>query len=301
MNIVKFRDTIIEGDDRFNSKFKGKYCYVVNWWYCVAFDDITSEHYVDLSYQNVQDVDLEFIDYRDYIAEVDVVATEKANSIEKFRYLNEFAVDDNITLDELKMFRTWLASILHENQQFIESYTDDVDKLNHMLEYYKADMTDAAVYALATFADEKSVTTLSLQSGCGCSSSPTYQLGATPAGVTICDPLMTYRHNIYLYMVQIFSDIAYWLGQVEICGEMKKYIDGIIKANLPLASSVANQFEDCACLNLDKSEQIRLMDMLSQLSIALGYIVDDDVTGHRNYITHAFSDWSTYLYEKMRW
>ena len=103
-------------------------------------------------------------------------------------------------------------------------------------------------------------------------------------------------------MIEIFSDISYWLGQVEICGEMKKYIDNIIKLGLPLASvSLYDKFADCTCINIDANEQETLTNILKRLSQSLGYIIEDKVSGNRNYISSAFLDWSTFLYEKMRW
>ena len=57
MNIVKFSDIILneqnsaeltqEERDLFNTKFKGKYAYCVNWIYVIALEDITYQEYID--------------------------------------------------------------------------------------------------------------------------------------------------------------------------------------------------------------------------------------------------------------
>ena len=52
MNIVKFRDTIIPGDVIFNTYFKGKYVYAINWKYLAQIsgeDGITQSEYIELS------------------------------------------------------------------------------------------------------------------------------------------------------------------------------------------------------------------------------------------------------------
>ena len=99
----------------------------------------------------------------------------------------------------------------------------------------------------------------------------------------------------------MFSDVNFWLRLApEFIGEFKIYIDNIIKLNLKLVkSSWSNAFADCGCTNT--SEQKNSMEILKRLSISLVYIKDDDIQGHKNYITTALLDWAKWLYEDMQW
>ena len=57
MNIIKFKDIIVNGDDVFNKKFKGKYAYWVHMKYAMSFDDISTTDYVRYeTYEKLSDV-----------------------------------------------------------------------------------------------------------------------------------------------------------------------------------------------------------------------------------------------------
>ena len=66
MNIVKFNDVILDETtapqltkaqiDLFNKKFRGKYVYVINWTYCVPFEDMTEEEYIAVSQELSSDI-----------------------------------------------------------------------------------------------------------------------------------------------------------------------------------------------------------------------------------------------------
>lgn len=299
MNVIKFQDILIE-DDKFNEYFKGKYCYAICWNTCVPVDELSFEKYKDseqLSLQNgkitivgnVHEILLE--NYKEYI---DTEETLKVNNniIEHYTYLNKFTTDDDITLDEIRKFRTWLADILYENQAFIHLYTTDVEKLNHMLQYYKQEMNDETIYSLSTFTGLESVNIINTSS-CGCSHSSNII-----TGITNCEPLSIYKNQIYYYMCTVFSDINYWTPQLDICKEFKKYIDNIINLNLPLTTNTITNID---CINIDISEQDLLMNILKNLSKALEYIITCDIEGHKNFISNSFTSWAVKLYEKMRW
>jgi len=315
MNIVKFKDVITESEF-FNENLKGKYALAVNYKYIIPLgitgltDD--SSHIIELEYQQLEELPSGELDFQidgedfhldrdfDYVLFEDYGSyAEDLGDIQKYIYLNNFTTDKDITLEELKKFRTWLAEILYANEIWIDEWSKDPDKHRYMLQYYIQEMYDQVVRSLMKFNNFVDINSISKQSGCGCSNG---FVSYTSNGLTMCDPLLIYRHNIYKYMIEIFSDITYWLGQVEICGEMKKYIDNIIKTGLTLASvSLYDNFSDCTCTNIDVNEHDVLTDVLKRLSKALGYIIEDKVSGNRNFISSAFLDWSTYLYEKMRW
>jgi len=315
MNIVKFKDNITESEF-FNDNLKGKYALAVNYIYVIPLGvhglTDTVQHIIELeriqlgemptgklifeigeeTFQLTRNVDyVLFEDYASYV--------EDFENLQKYLYLNEFVTDDDITLEELKRFRTWLAEVLCANDTWIDDWSKDPDKLRYMLQYYIQEMYDQVIKSLMKFNSYVDINSISKQSGCGCANG---SVNYTADILSVCDPLLIYRHNMYKYMIEIFSDITYWLGQVEICEEMKKYIDNIIKVGLPLASvSLYNNFADCTCVNIDVNEQVTMTNILKRLSQALGYIIEDNVSGNRNFISSAFLDWSTYLYEKMRW
>ena len=316
MNIVKFKDIITESDF-FNENLKGKYAIAFNFNYIfplgVSGISENASQIIGIEKQKIGEVSggelhiemsdgsagtfyegSDYVRYDDYTEYI-----ETMDDLDKYLYLNEFVTDEDITLDELKRFRTWLAEVLYANDTWIDQWSKDPDKHRNMLQYYIQEMYDQVVKSLMKFNNYVDINNISKQSGCGCfNDAITY----TADVLSVCDPLLIYRHNIYKYMIEAFSDISYWLGQEEVCGEMKKYIDNIIKTNLPLASvTLYDKFADCTCINIDANEQDTLMNILKRLSTSLGYIIDHNTSGNRNYIASAFLDWSTYLYEKMRW
>ena len=101
-------------------------------------------------------------------------------------------------------------------------------------------------------------------------------------------------------MVTNFSDINFWSDFSSVfIEEFKQYIDNIIALDLPLQTSVSTNYEDCSCLS--NSAQLSNMDILRRLSKALGYFLEDEVKGNKNFISKALQDWSSILYENMRW
>lgn len=237
------------------------------------------------------------------------------NNWNKYNYLNKFTPDDDITIEELKQFRSWLAEILLQNKYFIDNWPDS-DKLILMLTYYKQNMMDSTTDALLEFGRYMTsnvlVAGVGLQSvfnmamigrsaGCGCNGS-LQGVGAVAAAGG-CDPVQMYRNAIYNYMVETFSTLEYWddPDQKDICKEMRKYIEGILKVGLPLGSKIIDPYADCGCNTFDSDSQTRYRKMLEALVQALTYIIDGNIAGNRNYIITAFSNWATYLYEYMYW
>ncbi len=104
-------------------------------------------------------------------------------------------------------------------------------------------------------------------------------------------------------MVDVFSDINFWMQrEKELLLEIKRYIDAIIKLNLPLtASQYVSELYDCNCLTSTDSAQERLMSILKNLSTAFDYMANDKVTGNKNFIGDTLNQWAVKLYEIMRW
>lgn len=318
MNIIKFKDIVLNEENAtqlteaqrtlFNEKYRGRYTYAVDFAYIVALEDMTPEQYVNASKNllddgfvedpaSLRDFDyLSFDSIKDY---VDAATTIKANSVIKYIEANRFHPDDNITVGELQNFRWWLAHELLELNADTEERYDVIE----MLRYYEQNMYDDTVKHLTTFTPKTSIDVLTAtnRSTCGCQGGA----GVTTlaSGLTVCDPIYTYRKTVYEKMVDTFSNIDFWTDQpVIFLEEFKKYIDGIIKMNFPLYTvDYISDLYDCGCLSNADSTQVRLIGYLKNLSQSLGYMIADDMVSHKNFIGDSFNKWAAYLYEKMSW
>lgn len=320
MNIIKLKDEImpqeIKYSEYFNKHLKGKYAYWVQMRYIVSFDHMRHEGYVaceeDIT-KLLQKPDGSYpkpygapsLDVYDMVVlkYVDTIETDRINNTIEFRMKNSYSPDDDITVDELKIFRTWLAKELLKmdqtelGEQKKSSFTDIE---THVLQYYANDMYDNTVKILTEFGSMKTISLNSIgTSSCGCHGSNLSSLYNTE--LNTCDPLSIYKKNIYNKMVEMFSTESFWSQWAsEFINEFKKYIDNIIKCNFVLSTSEwYSEFVDCGCQN--KSEQNKYIEILKRLSTSLGYIRDKKVTGHKNYITDSLYDWAHLLYEKMYW
>lgn len=307
MNIIKFKDQIRPCDDLFNTYLKGKYAYWIRMRYVVPFEFISDADYVsmegDIDMLLNSDVKYWDINKGDIQMYVNSELTDSANNIIPFVRSNSFSTDSELTLDEVKKFRRWLAETLlsfdrnmggqQKNQLYTESFTK-------VLEYYANDMYNDVVKALSEINPEFNIANPKF-SNCGCGAGADLS-SLYGNGAAFCNPVELYRKHIYNEMVKKFSDIDFWQGYSdEFLIEFKAYIDNIISLNLPLRSSIyVSNFQDCSCTGQDKP-QTEYIDILKRLSKALQYIFDGDMKGHINYVTSAFIDWSIQLYEHMQW
>ena len=340
MNIVKLKDIILDEScglspekiELFNTKFKGRYVHCINWTYLVPLEEMTNEAAIELSKKLCIDLfsDLKAIQkgittttsidqypwfyLRELEKYIDVNDTEKVNAIYKYIEYNSFTPDKELTLEQIKIFRTWLATVL-----FNLLKEPDVEKNTiAMLNYYKNDMTDDVIDTLASFHVDmpqvgiytegvQGVTGINIissikKSSCSCTHSSIAAMLAQPSSVSVCDPIAIYRKALYSQMVDVFSDIKFWKKQKELLPEIKRYIDAIIKLNLPLtASQYVSELYDCNCLTSTDSAQERLMSILKNLSTAFDYMANDKVTGNKNFIGDTLNQWASKLYEIMRW
>ena len=334
MNIIKLKDvTMPEGNPKaalFNTYLKGKYAWWVGMRYITPIIPEDLDHKVmpgsiglgragyircEQDINNLLNPESEFhtqyIDTHDgdyaFLAEyVDVVETDYINNITLLISQNSYVTDDDITIDELKKFRTWLATELLKfdqtisGEQFESVYSS---KVTHMLQYYAKNMADDVVLGLIDFGAVNVSISSTTMSKCGCAgSSNIASLYADT--LTSCDPLGIYRKNIYKLMVETFSSMDFWLDRYSqakaFISEFKKYIDNILRVGLPLNIDILadSRFTDCGCTQQVSSQGT---EILKRLSEALGYIVSESTEGHKNFIASAFADWSKYLYESMYW
>lgn len=303
MNIVKFKDIYLtqENADQltedemllFNKWFKGRYAYVANWTWCVPFEVMTEAEYVLVSEQNEIGEYVNLL-YSSILNLVDQSTTTRINSVELYKNLNKFVSDDEITLDELKNFRNWMA------ENLLEIRTNLLSGEFEMLSYYKDDMFDQVIKSLSLFTTNTQPTvTYVNQKSCNCMTS---NIKSNMTITNQCDAVSEYRRGIYNRMVELFSDYTYWNDLGGFIAEFKRYIDGIISYNLPLyTSQYVNVFDDCTCASQTDALQQRGIRAMKNLSQALQYIIDNDVAGHKNFINTSLNVFASEYYEMMKW
>lgn len=303
MNIVKFKDIYLtqENADQltedemliFNKWFKGRYAYVVNWTWCVPFEVMTEAEYVLVSEQNAIGEYVNLL-YSSILNLVDQSTTSRINSVELYKNLNKFVSDDEITLDELKNFRNWMA------ENLLEIRTNLLSGEFEMLSYYKDDMFDQVIKSLSLFTTNAQPTVMYVnQKSCNCMTS---NIKSNMTITNQCDAVSEYRRGIYNRMVELFSDYTYWNDLGGFIAEFKRYIDGIISYNLPLyTSQYVNVFDDCTCASQTDTLQQRGIRAMKNLSQSLQYIIDNEVTGHKNFINTSLNVFASEYYEMMKW
>lgn len=334
MNIIKLKDIRMPEENPkatlFNTYLKGKYAWWVGMRYITPIIPEGPDQKVvpgsiglgragyircEQDINNLLDPESEFhtqyIDTHDgdynFLAEyVDAAETDYVNNIALLISQNNYKTDDDITIDELKKFRAWLAE---ELLKFSQTYTGEQiesvysSKVIRMLQYYAKNMVDEVVLGLIDFGAPDITISSITTSKCGCVGSSNVSSLYSDA-LTSCEPLKVYRKNIYKLMVDTFSSVDFWLDRYSqakaFIGEFKKYIDNILRVGLPLNIDLLadSRFTDCNCTQQVDSQGT---EILKRLSEALGYIISESIQGHKNFIASAFADWSKYLYESMYW
>ncbi len=248
---------------------------------------------------------------------IDEIATEEANEMTEYEAFNTNFHTDKLTWDDVRYFRTWLATLLYDSQ-IIDDY-----KTNEMLKYYKNEMVDDTVKHLKEFTDTLA-STLVTTSSCGCNSSiSTVMQNQSTTGVTIlqgtstscgcggmtmpvaisdlCDPLEKYQSAMRAFMITVFSNVDFWLKfDKAFLLEIKKYIDAIIEFNPSFnLNNGIDILRNCVCE--DQTIQSAAIQILRNVSLAFQYMGTDDLTDHKNFIITSLNTWATTLYEKMIW
>lgn len=308
MNLIKFKDVVTD-DELFDTYLKDRYAFWVRMMYVVPLASITPQEYADAEkdptellangiYWNTEDEDQAWV--LDY---VDSEETTKANNISSELLSNQLTTDSDLTTAEVKKFRTWLASTLltldqdDEGTQLYSLFDEDV---THMIEYYAGGMYDDVVKWLEIFGDADLTLKTSTETSCGCCATSNLS-SLYNSYLSGCDVVSIYRKNIYELMVEYFGDPDFWedLDNVAFLTLFKKYIDNILTLGLSLSvSENSSNFTDCGCSGTSESS---LRQVLEDLSTALGYIIDDNISGHKNFCSDAFSSWASELYEIMEW
>lgn len=300
----------IKYSEMFNKYLKGKYAYWIQMRYIVSFELMGHEGYVaceeDITkllkkadgtypipygcpYIDMYDQSCNIIKY------IDIEATEKANNNAKFHIENENSSDNDPDINELKNFRTWLATAMLERN--IDGILDEMTV--HMLEYYKGGMYNEVVKYLTLFNNYPELSQLTSSCSC-CEGTSLNSLYNT--SINQCNPLTIYKKNIFNKMVEVFSSIDFWmLWSEDFLIKFKTYIDKIIKYNFKINTNNSidiSIYKDCTCNNTNQNNN---NEILRRLSESLNYMINSETNAHKNYIKDSLYSWSSLLYEYMQW
>jgi hypothetical protein len=229
---------------------------------------------------------------------IDQPTTEEINMVCEYAVANQYVADADLDILKLRNFRAWLAGELLYFNTGVDGH--DLGKYTpeqvHMLEYYRNGMYNEVVKQLNIFGSSNAFVT-SPASSCKCCNNNVSGL-YNVSDVHSCNALEVYKKNIHKLMVSTFEDPNFWtMFDKDFIALFKQYIDNIIRVGFVVNNvTVISDNCDCVSANTNKSDSI-----LNRLSMALGYIHNDDITGHMNYIHDALYDWAEYLYDNMSW
>ena len=314
MNIIKFKDVLLDSScglstekiKLFNENLKGKYSYIINWIYIVPFDLISQEDYVKISMGGPLKEGIYLLLNEIPSNAIDLEETNYINNIDKFKSLNKYTTDSDITIDEIKKFRPWLAySLLQQGV-----ITDD--DIRHVLDYYNFDdpanlngsgMYNDVIRHLNTFGNTYVLFGNQNQIKTSCSCNSTSQYNINTQSQRVCDVENIYRTNLYVKMVDTFKNVEFWIQFADtVLIDMKNYVDNIIQVNLPLYSNTkSSKYCECGDLSVKDIEQRDNLRILENLSKSLEYIISGNTSGHKNFINDSLFKWASILYEKMYW
>lgn len=358
MNIIKLNDIIYtESDpnaDIFNTYLKGKYAYWIQFKYVVPLEHISKDDYIryesDPDQLNIDKISYIGLSYDSKSKYIDYNETDSINNVIQYINSNKIVPDYPLTIDDLRVFRTWLAKTMLmfdtldyktlykymarlKSFKYIDRYKYLVEvekqtskrmkyrtnmiavgggdpvyhiytpKETYMLQYYANNMYDDVIKRLSLYGPSVYDQDAHIQS-CECCT----KSGSIFSNINSCDCVDVYRKNIYNTMVETFSKPEIWILQdKKFIANFKLYIDEIIKSQLPLSPSIYNtpfsiskqSIMDCGCHIADSDQ--KYINILKNLSTTLGYIMDDDVLTHKNFISQSLYEWSSLLYEQMYW
>lgn len=287
MNLIKFKDNIRPGDAYFNTYLKDQYAYWVRMRYVIPMSVISIHDYVSLE----RDIDLlktldpiywDLEDPSDLKAYIDEVETNKINDPKTYEHHNRYVCDPDITTDEVKKFRTWLAT------QLLENRTNNW-KEERVFQYYVGGMMDDTVRWFVETNTNTNTFQQVTTTPCGCG-----QVSAQSTNsLRVCDPLLIYRESIRNQMMALFSDLYFWLGlPLPLLKEIKIYLDHITRLGLQLRKT-DDRFIDCCDKNSNKIN-------LEGVSKAFEYMILDEVVGNKNFIAGQLRTLAN-VYEWLYW
>ena len=320
MNIIKFTDSVIEGHEWYNSHLRGKYAYWVHCKYAVPLDSISQSIYISLEKETDENIVLylrtegiDVITSDDAWVSIDGTAMEVVNNIDVYLTANKFVAKDNIPLDDLKKFRTWLATNL---LNYINSFKSNLEyskywseSFEHVLQYYVDGMVDDTVRWLNEFGGVSiNITNPSINT-CGCVGGGTNLSSLYNEKLSVCDSISIYKENVKQYMVSMLSNVDLWvdLNKVDdkFLPEIIKYLNGIITENLPLVQSTSTLSDtfSCKCLSTPGAGQVQAQAVLQNVIGVFDLIINHTTNASLPKLSASsiLSTWLSTLYENMEW
>lgn len=313
MNIIKLKDIVMTEECSFTSFFndnlKGKYAYWVKMRYIfplesldyktyIKYEQLDTKHFLKnnmLPYIDLYSEECCMMDFSQKYIDCDETELLNTQHLNKYILANAYAADLDIDIDELRNFRTWLAKEI----LFMNSYLNILTGNEiHMLSYYENDMYNDIVKQLNVFGDENMFTLFNNENTCSCCTtniSGLYNNILTPT----CNALNTYTTNIHKFMVQTFENVDFWTKfDKKFLETFKRYIDNILKVGFIINDKANSEiYIKCNCNNVENIST----EILKKLSEALQYIINNELTGHLNFIHDALYNWAEKLYDKMSW
>lgn len=235
----------------------------------------------------------------DYMSYVDNEKTSEINDVESYRYMNNFVSDDDITEQELRRFRTYVA------ESFL-ALTHDLNEYDEkMLKYYANEMNDESLRMLmkmTTMIPMNNIVTDTAQCGCSASQSQLYLTSAANAFAGTCDFIAMYRAGMHRIMVNFMTNIDTWMPHDLFINDVKRYLENIMKMNFSLYKINTTSFNtDCSLLNEKNASQMSAHTVLNNMIIALTHIQNKTHASHMNFIKSTFNTFFESYYEIMRW
>lgn len=318
MNIVKFKDTVapieLEDAEWFNDNLRGKYAFWIRCRYIIPLTSISLsdavEYEVDITalinssikyidtFENIEQDEEHWVCGTEYWDEAE---TDAINDVSKYISLNKYVPDDDITMEELKNFRNWLATQMLE----VGDWDDDT---THILTYYSNNMSDDVMKWLTYFGTPVTTSSAPVSVPCGCGGTSNIS-SLYNDGVSMCDTISIYRNNIKQGMINLFSNIDTWtsIKTTGVLEDIVVYLRNIITTNLPLVTedTPLDTFS-CKCLGDNDYAQQQAQMILENLIDCFNFIIEDTASNptikkNKNKIITTLSKWATNLYENMEW
>lgn len=303
MNIIKFKDVTIEGNDFFNNYLSGKYALTVQYKYVYPLmtNGITLLEYIQLE-KTLNGVDvlpiegtyMLYSEIESHIA--DTTWQDQNNEFDNLLIYNNI-YDKDVSLEEANTYRKAVATFLHDGILPEKLSLSD----NVMIDYYMVDMIDTTIINLTSMINTN--TPCGTQSlTCGCNGTTNNSLYTMQVAYGCLSPIDSYRSNIKSYMISTFSTIDFWQKcNIVLLENIIKYTQAVIDYNLPINRSNQILNVNCTCASTElMSGQIYLQSILSNFIESLRLIINDDISDNKLTIANSLNAYAL-IYESLRW
>lgn len=303
MNIIKFKDVTIEGNDFFNNYLSGKYALAVQYKYVYPLmtNGITLLEYIQLE-KTLNSVDvlpvegtyMLYSEIESHIA--DTTWQDQNDEFDNLLMYNNI-YDKEVSLEEANTYRKAVATFLHDGILPEKLSLSD----NVMIDYYMMDMIDTTIINLNSMINANTHCNTP-HSSCGCNSTTNNSSYNIQIAYGCLSPIDFYKFNIKSYMIYTFSTIDFWQKcNVIVLENIIKYTQAVIDYNLPINRSNQILNVNCTCASAGLiSDQLYLQSILSNFIESLRLIINDDILNNKLTITNSLNAYAL-IYESLRW